>query len=159
MATVYEIIGRRIEIENPRYFNQLKADIGYVEPITNNLNDLPIIRDAFCRVRDISTDFLTSKTYDRKATFERQLCMTVCYRLFYPNIFILELKQSQSRQLNSAISSLLAVNRKKIGEKIEKSLFSYCYCRVFKEMVDDICDKIKCMLYDNANKDIGTTFE
>ena len=146
MSNLYEIIGKYIEKDNSRYFNELIGKIGYSEPVLYELQKLPEIKQLFCELQDISPERLTTKKHDRKAAWERELCIAVCYRLFSPNTFNPEIRQTSSKELNAALSASLNISPTKISEKFQNALFSYCNCRTFREITDSLCHKISTAL-------------
>lgn len=147
MASIYEIVGRQIQKDNIRYFNELVDKSGYSEPILSDIQMLNAVKSAFCEIRGIAPARLITKNHDREASRNRQLCIAVCYKLYSPNSMNREIMQGLSKSLNVALSRLLNINPKKIGGKIKNSLFYYSHVPDFRKVVDDICSNIS----DNAS--------
>lgn len=142
MASIYEVVGRRVQKDNIRYFNELVDKSGYSEPLLSDLQMLNIVKSVFCELRGIDGDRLISKKHDRDASRNRQLCIAVCYKLYSPNSMNREIMQGLSKSLNVALCRLLNINPKKIGGKIKNSLFYYSHVPDFRKVVDEICRNI-----------------
>ena len=150
MDKLYETVGKRLEKENILYFNELKHRAGYEEPVLSDLEKLSELVNLFCKIQQISIQWLVSTRYDRKAVYNKQLCIAVCYRLYSPNSFA-EFNLA-NRKLNSSLGALLNISSKKIWGNVQKSLFSYRYYKEFHAVTDEICKKIV-EQYDSENKD------
>lgn len=142
MSNIYEIIGRQVEKRNKRYFEELKDEVGYRQPLLRDLNKLREVREIFCEVQNIPLEDVLSKGYSRYVSWNKLKFIAVCYKLYAPETLIEGATSGNIPKLNAALAPVTGVNPKKIGEKSRKSLFSYWHYRFFREVVDEICSRV-----------------
>lgn len=142
MESIYELIGRCIERDNRRYFEQLKDELGYREAIASDWEMMPRLKELFCECRGIAPQRLESRKYDRGAAFARQACIALLYLCYYPNALNHRIGTRPARSFKARIGELLNISLKKIGTKTTDALFAYGHCRMFRQTVDEMYEQV-----------------
>lgn len=142
MESIHEIIGRCVERNNKRYFDELKEIIGYAEPVLSDLSLLPKLRSLYCELADFPEYRLLSRERDRTATEHRRVFIAILHRIYFPNALNPNLNLSIPRGFNLELSKILRIHQKNIYGFSRNTCFFYGKYEDFTRRVDDLYAKI-----------------